>query len=90
MTRDKGEGFLAADAPAGRYEAIFEDDGATGYFYALDNTLRETSETPIVDAGVRVRRPRNPVLCRLEVDAMIPLSPAVNQEGRVCDFCGSC
>ena len=45
---DEGEGpFLACDSPAGRYRAIFEDDGATGYFYALDIAL---GQEPIVDA----------------------------------------
>lgn len=28
--------FVAEDAPAGRYSAFFEDDGETGYFYAVD------------------------------------------------------
>ncbi|MGD0732743.1 MAG: DUF2251 domain-containing protein [Terracidiphilus sp.] len=28
--------FLAVDAPGGRYSAFFEDDGETGYFYAVD------------------------------------------------------
>ncbi|MBO0752455.1 MAG: DUF2251 domain-containing protein [Bradyrhizobiaceae bacterium] len=31
----------------GRYQAVFEDDGATGYFYALDMSR---SGNPIVDA----------------------------------------
>lgn len=34
-------------APTPPFEAVFEDDGETGYFYALDH-LR--SENPIVDA----------------------------------------
>jgi hypothetical protein len=28
--------FVAEDAPDGRYSAFFEDDGETGYFYAVD------------------------------------------------------
>jgi hypothetical protein len=28
--------FVAEDAPGGRYSAFFEDDGETGYFYAVD------------------------------------------------------
>ena len=34
-------------APPGRFAAVFEDDGDTGYFYALD---RAKGETPIIDA----------------------------------------
>lgn len=30
------DGFLASDSPRGRYSAIFEDDGETGYFYAYE------------------------------------------------------
>ncbi len=41
---------LAADAPSGRYSAVFEDDGETGYFYGLDHAQEQTRETPIVDA----------------------------------------
>ena len=33
-------------SPAGRYSAVFEDDGETGYFYGLDADAAE----PIVDA----------------------------------------
>ncbi len=29
-------GYIQSDAPAGSYSAVFEDDGDTGYFYALD------------------------------------------------------
>ena len=28
--------FAAADSPTGLYGAVFEDDGETGYFYAVD------------------------------------------------------
>jgi hypothetical protein len=34
-------------SPSGLYSAVFEDDGETGYFYALD---RGRGEQPIVDA----------------------------------------
>ena len=27
--------FVASDSPSGRYSAFFEDDGETGYFYAV-------------------------------------------------------
>src|SRR5678815_4002694 len=30
------EVFVAQDAPDGRYSAFFEDDGETGFFYAVD------------------------------------------------------
>jgi hypothetical protein len=39
--------IIAADAPDGGHSAFFEDDGETGYFYAVD--LART-EDPIVDA----------------------------------------
>jgi hypothetical protein len=43
-----GEAAVVQSAsPVGRYQAVFEDDGATGYFYALD-TAR--TDNPIVDA----------------------------------------
>jgi hypothetical protein len=38
---------LPSSSPLGRYQAVFEDDGATGYFYALDTTR---PGNPIVDA----------------------------------------
>lgn len=38
--------FLESKSPAGRYEVVFEDDGATGYFYALDLSQ---GGNPIVD-----------------------------------------
>ena len=34
-------------SPKGRYEAVFEDDGETGYFYGLDSN---SEKNPIVDA----------------------------------------
>lgn len=43
-----GEGpFLASDSPADRFQVVFEDDGMTGYFYALDPAL---GDQPIADA----------------------------------------
>jgi hypothetical protein len=38
---------IESDSSIGRYRAVFEDDGATGYFYALDTTR---PENPIIDA----------------------------------------
>ena len=37
-----------ADSPAGRYAAVFEDDGETGYFYAVDTDVEEGN--PVRDA----------------------------------------
>ena len=34
-------------SPKGRYQAVFEDDGETGYFYGLDSN---SEKNPIVDA----------------------------------------
>ena len=39
--------FVESVSPQGRYAVVFEDDGATGYYYALD-TRKEGN--PIVDA----------------------------------------
>lgn len=36
-----------ADSPLGRFAVVFEDDGETGYFYALDH---ESKDRPIQDA----------------------------------------
>lgn len=41
------ERVVESGSPVGRYRAVFEDDGKTGYFYALD-TARPGN--PIVDA----------------------------------------
>jgi hypothetical protein len=41
------ETFVDSVSPQGRYAVVFENDGATGYCYAL-NTSREGN--PIVDA----------------------------------------
>lgn len=38
---------VQSDSSIGRYRAVFEDDGQTGYFYALDTAL---PDNPIVDA----------------------------------------
>jgi hypothetical protein len=38
---------VQSDSSIGRYRAVFEDDGSTGYFYALDITR---PDNPIVDA----------------------------------------
>ncbi len=38
---------VESDSSVGRYRAVFEDDGATGYFYALDTARMDN---PIVDA----------------------------------------
>jgi len=38
---------VQSDSSIGRYQTVFEDDGETGYFYALDT---EKSDNPIVDA----------------------------------------
>ena len=37
-----------ADAPGGRYAVVFEDDGATGVFYAVDTDVEEGN--PVQDA----------------------------------------
>jgi hypothetical protein len=39
--------FVQSHSPVGRFAAVFEDDGVTGYFYALDNSLQDN---PIIDA----------------------------------------
>ena len=41
------EDFVDGTAPDGRFAVVFEDDGDTGYFYALD---RSKSGQPIQDA----------------------------------------
>jgi hypothetical protein len=35
-------------SPAGRFVAVFEDDGETGYFYAIDSDIEDAN--PIQDA----------------------------------------
>lgn len=37
-----------ADSPVGRYAAVFEDDGATGCFYAVDTDVEDGN--PVQDA----------------------------------------
>jgi len=39
--------FAAKDSPGGRYSAFFEDEGDTGYFYAVDLTRKDQT---ILDA----------------------------------------
>lgn len=39
--------FAASDSPSGSYSVFFEDEGETGYFYALD---RAWTDDPILDA----------------------------------------
>lgn len=41
------ETVVQSDSPIGRYRAVFEDDGQTGYFYALD---ADAADNPIVSA----------------------------------------
>jgi hypothetical protein len=41
------ESVIRSDSPIGRYQAVFEDDGSTGYFYALD---AEKADNPIINA----------------------------------------
>ena len=41
------ETVVQSDPASGRYQAVFEYDGETGYFYALDTA---DSENPIIDA----------------------------------------
>jgi hypothetical protein len=43
-------GHNASDAPGGRFSAVFEDDGDTGYFYGLDMLREAQGVNPIVDA----------------------------------------
>lgn len=45
--RPGDEGWLAVDVPAGRCTAVFEDDGETGYFCAVERT---EGDLRIVDA----------------------------------------
>ena len=37
-----------ADSPGGRYAVVFDDDGATGFFYAVDTDVEEGN--PVQDA----------------------------------------
>lgn len=41
------EAFMDSVSPKGRYGVVFEDDGDTGYFYALDTSL---ADQQILDA----------------------------------------
>lgn len=42
-----GKGFMESRSPSETFAVVFEDDGDTGYFYALDMDLKPR---PIVDA----------------------------------------
>jgi hypothetical protein len=37
-------------SPAGRWIVVFEDDGDTGYLYALDHSEEERGENPVQEA----------------------------------------
>ena len=53
-----GDGtWFASDAPVGTYSVVFEDDGETGYFYAVE---RRGGEMQILDA-VQIYAVRNVV-----------------------------
>jgi hypothetical protein len=51
------ETWYASDAPAGSYSVVFEDDGETGYFYAVE---RRGADMQILDA-VQIYAVRNVV-----------------------------
>ena len=51
------ETWYASDAPAGSHSVVFEDDGDTGYFYAVE---RRGAEMKILDA-VQIYAVRNVV-----------------------------
>jgi hypothetical protein len=68
--------FVADDSPGGRYRAFFEDDGETGYFYAVDLTQ---SDHTILDA-VHIYNVANVV----DRDRPSTLSIAWSKEGEKC------
>jgi hypothetical protein len=68
--------FAAADAPGGQRSAIFEDDGETGYFYAVDLTRFDNI---ILDA-VHIYNVSNVV----DRDRQSTLSIAWSQDGLKC------
>ncbi|MDY7042351.1 MAG: DUF2251 domain-containing protein [Chloroflexota bacterium] len=41
------ETYIDGMSPKGRYDVVFEDDGQTGYFYALDTSK---ADNPLVEA----------------------------------------
>ncbi len=41
------QAYMEGPSPSTKYSAVFEDDGATGYFYGLDH---ERADNPILDA----------------------------------------
>jgi hypothetical protein len=55
LTFTPGQAFLSSDSPAGLWSVVFEDEGATGYCYACDLSLRLANgpgvdENSILDA----------------------------------------
>ncbi len=42
--------YVDSPSPGGRYAVVFEDEGRTGYFYALDMSKMSNGVNPIVDA----------------------------------------
>jgi len=59
---------VGEDAPHGRYSAFFEDDGETGYFYALDTSLADKvilDAVHIYNVANVVDRDRPSTLCIL-------------------------
>jgi len=41
---------IECPSPVSSYSVVFEDDGETGYFYALQTTVEAADEQPILDA----------------------------------------
>ena len=44
------EAVIEADSPQGSFVAVFEDDGSTGYFYAVDTASRD----PVIQDAVHI------------------------------------
>jgi hypothetical protein len=69
-------------APRGFFAAVFEDDGQTGYFYALDQSF---DKTPIGDA-LHVYNVRNVIDC--ETPSVIKIgwgpNPAASERVLAC------
>src|SRR5882757_4691576 len=68
--------FVAKDAPGNQHSAFFEDDGATGYFYAVDLTR---SDNVILDA-VHIYNVKNVV----DRDRPSSLSIVWSEDGTKC------
>lgn len=49
LTFKPGDAFLASDSTTVPWTVVFEDEGATGYFYACDRSF-QTQEQSIMDA----------------------------------------